>query len=251
MHIILLILWIIIWIVIVLFSITIHEFGHFIALKKMKIYVHEFSIGFGPKLFSWGQGETKYFLRALPLGGYVIPASKLSKEVFPNKNVPTNRCIDDVSFLKKTIFVFSGISMNILFAIIMSLFYFLVKDHYLEIRNYGQFLLSGIDSFFISIKALFTGHSVSISDNIETASKYSFGTSMAFILFLIVFINFNLAFLNVIPFPPLDGWKGAEFTYEKITGKEITEKIKIIVTIAGACVLLLLTIFSFVAPYIF
>jgi regulator of sigma E protease len=73
---------------------------------------------------------------------------------------------------------------------------------------------------------------------------------MAFILFLVVFINFNLAFLNIIPFPPLDGWKGAEFSYEAITKKEISEKVKITVTIIGVCCLLLLTIFSFVAPYI-
>ncbi len=244
------ILWVFIWIVVLLFSITVHEFGHFIALKKIKIYVHEFSIGFGPKLFAWGKGETKYYLRAIPLGGYVIAASKLSKDVFPKDVVPAGRLIDDVPFWKKSVFVFAGISMNILFALLVSLFYFALKDHY-SVDNYGQFLLSGVDSFFVSMKALFTGHSASISSNIEKASGFDFSQSLAFILFLTIFINFNLAFLNVIPFPPLDGWKGAEFTYEKIAGKEIAEKTKIIVTIFGFSVLLLLTIFSFVAPYIF
>jgi membrane-associated protease RseP (regulator of RpoE activity) len=97
--------------------------------------------------------------------------------------------------------------MNIAFALVVSLFYFAVKDHYkTPITNYGQFLLMGMDSFFVSMKALFTGHSVSISSNIETAAGLgSLGKSMAFILFLVVFINFNLAFLNIIPFPPLDG----------------------------------------------
>ena len=54
----------------------------------MNVYVHEFSIGFGPALFSWGKNETKYFLRLLPLGGYVIGASKLSKDIFENTDVP-------------------------------------------------------------------------------------------------------------------------------------------------------------------
>ncbi len=49
----------------------IHEFGHFITAKKNKVYVHEFSLGFGPKLFSFRRknDETEYMIKALPLGG--------------------------------------------------------------------------------------------------------------------------------------------------------------------------------------
>lgn len=50
--------------------IMVHEFGHFIVAKWMKVRVDEFAIGMGPKLFSWGKGETKYSLRLLPLGGF-------------------------------------------------------------------------------------------------------------------------------------------------------------------------------------
>lgn len=50
---------------------TIHEFGHFLFAKLFKMTVNEFSIGFGPKIVSWGKKETKYFLRWIPLGGYV------------------------------------------------------------------------------------------------------------------------------------------------------------------------------------
>ena len=31
--------------------ITIHELGHFIAAKIFRVYVFEFAIGFGPKIF--------------------------------------------------------------------------------------------------------------------------------------------------------------------------------------------------------
>ena len=50
--------------------ITVHEFGHFITAKLFGVRVNEFSVGMGPKLFGWGKGETKYSLRALPIGGY-------------------------------------------------------------------------------------------------------------------------------------------------------------------------------------
>lgn len=52
------------------FIIMIHEGGHFVAAKLMKIKVNEFAIGMGPKLFSFTKGDTKYSLRILPVGGY-------------------------------------------------------------------------------------------------------------------------------------------------------------------------------------
>lgn len=49
----------------------IHEFGHFIVAKLCGIRVNEFSLGMGPKIISWGKGETKYSWRAFPIGGFV------------------------------------------------------------------------------------------------------------------------------------------------------------------------------------
>ena len=48
-----------------------HEFGHFIIAKAVGVKVNEFSIGMGPKIFQKEKGETKYSIRALPIGGYV------------------------------------------------------------------------------------------------------------------------------------------------------------------------------------
>ncbi len=48
-----------------------HEFGHFAVAKLAGIRVEEFALGFGPPLASKKMGETKYSLRAFPLGGFV------------------------------------------------------------------------------------------------------------------------------------------------------------------------------------
>lgn len=53
-----------------LLMIVIHEFGHFIAAKLMGVRVNEFSVGFGPKLFSKQGKETLYTLRLVPFGGF-------------------------------------------------------------------------------------------------------------------------------------------------------------------------------------
>lgn len=53
------------------FIVVIHEGGHFLMARAMKIPVEEFAVGFGPKLFSFRGGDVLYTIRCLPLGGFV------------------------------------------------------------------------------------------------------------------------------------------------------------------------------------
>jgi regulator of sigma E protease len=52
-------------------AVVIHEFGHFIVAKLLKIRVETFSFGFGPRLIGYKWGATDYRVSAIPLGGYV------------------------------------------------------------------------------------------------------------------------------------------------------------------------------------
>ncbi|MBE6593000.1 MAG: site-2 protease family protein [Ruminococcaceae bacterium] len=53
--------------------IFIHELGHFFTARRCGVAIKEFAIGMGPTLFSWHSKkyETKYALRAFPIGGFV------------------------------------------------------------------------------------------------------------------------------------------------------------------------------------
>ena len=51
--------------------VIVHELGHFIVAKKAGIKVLEFSLFFGPKIFSIQRGETTYSLRLIPFMAYV------------------------------------------------------------------------------------------------------------------------------------------------------------------------------------
>ncbi|MFO7263226.1 MAG: RIP metalloprotease RseP [Bacillaceae bacterium G1] len=53
-----------------------HELGHLIMAKRAGILCREFALGFGPKLFSFKWGETRYSIRLFPLGGYVRMAGE-------------------------------------------------------------------------------------------------------------------------------------------------------------------------------
>jgi regulator of sigma E protease len=52
-------------------AVVIHEFGHFIVAKMLKIRVETFSVGFGPRIWGRKWGTTDYRISAIPLGGYV------------------------------------------------------------------------------------------------------------------------------------------------------------------------------------
>ena len=53
-----------------------HEWGHFYFAKRAGILCREFAIGFGPKVFSFKKGETRYNIRLLPIGGFVRMAGE-------------------------------------------------------------------------------------------------------------------------------------------------------------------------------
>ena len=98
--------------------VTVHEFGHFFFSKLFGVYVYEFSIGFGPKIFKW-QGknkETAYCIRLIPLGGFV---SLAGEEIEDDKSVPKGRKLQDKPIWQRFLIMFFGAGNNFIFAIIV------------------------------------------------------------------------------------------------------------------------------------
>ena len=97
-------------------TIFFHELGHFLAARALGVGVTSFSIGFGPKLFSFKKGETEYLICALVfLGGYVKLQGENPEELNPN---------DKKAFLnqhpiKKIIIASSGVIQNIFLAFLL------------------------------------------------------------------------------------------------------------------------------------
>jgi membrane-associated protease RseP (regulator of RpoE activity) len=58
------------FIVALLFSVMIHELGHFVMAKRYGMKVTEFFLGFGKRIWSTRRGETEFGLKAIPAGGY-------------------------------------------------------------------------------------------------------------------------------------------------------------------------------------
>jgi regulator of sigma E protease len=64
----------------------VHELGHFIVAKLVKVRVEVFSLGFGKPLWKFKKGDTEYRISMIPFGGYVKPAGENPEE--PRKGEP-------------------------------------------------------------------------------------------------------------------------------------------------------------------
>lgn len=110
----------ILFIVILGLIIFIHEFGHFIFAKKAGIHVYEFSLGFGPKLFSFRRknDETEYMVKLIPLGGYVALAGETSDDD-QNNEVDSSKKLYNKSFLRQLSVMVAGVFNNFVLGFVL------------------------------------------------------------------------------------------------------------------------------------
>ena len=96
-----------------------HEFGHFITAKRAGMRVSDFFVGFGPVLWSTTRGETRYGIRALPLGGYV----KVPGMTWYDQSVAAedeSRTYRSASYPRKVIFASAGSLMHVVMALLLA-----------------------------------------------------------------------------------------------------------------------------------
>lgn len=99
-------------------TVLIHEAGHFFFAKRAGIYVYEFSIGMGPKIYGWKRkgDETEYCIRAFPIGGYVQMAGE---EIEADESIPKEKRMQSKTWIQKFLTVIAGVMMNFILAIFL------------------------------------------------------------------------------------------------------------------------------------
>lgn len=99
--------------------VLIHELGHFIFAKIFNVYVYEYSIGMGNKIWSKKpkNSETEYCLRLIPIGGFVRLAGEEGED--GDDDVPENRKLYKKGFLQRFLVFFMGPGFNMLLACVV------------------------------------------------------------------------------------------------------------------------------------
>lgn len=100
-------------VLVLLAMITVHEFGHYITGKFLGFSIEEFSIGFGPKLFSRKKRDGEVFsVRLFPVGGFCAFKGEDGDDSDP-------RAFNNKKPWERIIVLVSGALMNYLFALLI------------------------------------------------------------------------------------------------------------------------------------
>jgi regulator of sigma E protease len=95
--------------------VLVHEMGHYIAARLMKIRVEIFSFGFGKRLFGRKIGDTDFRVSLVPVGGYVRMAGEEefdSEHPSPDQFMAKNRA-------QKIFVLLMGPLMNLVLALLL------------------------------------------------------------------------------------------------------------------------------------
>ena len=121
---------VLLFILVLLVTVAIHEAGHMTAAKLLKLDVPQYSVGFGPKLFSKKTKNTEYHLRAIPLGGFVT----IHDNRYPEKSYE-REALSRVAPWKRQIVFLAGPAVNLVVGVIV-LVSVLVATPYAKSANY-------------------------------------------------------------------------------------------------------------------
>lgn len=212
------------------FCIFFHEMGHFLVAKASKVPVSEFAVGMGPALVKKEIRGTTYALRVLPFGGYVA----FEDEESYKNTAPRFRAAILIAGP-----LFNVILAYICFVIVLTI---LSGDLWLGITRAPEVMWEMVKLLINGLQRLFTGQ-IPLTDLSgpvgivkETHHVYS-GLGIEKSLQWIGLLNLNLAIMNLIPIPGLDGGRLLLIGLEKLRIK-LSPKVETIVILAGMFVIL-------------
>lgn len=214
--------------------ILLHEAGHFIAAKWVGIPVARFSIGFGRRLWGFRHNYTEYQLSLIPCGGYVLPA------------IADEGAFISLPLSSRVLFALGGPVANILGSVLC-----------LSLINVSQYGIS-LDTALIhplretwqlasqicaAVPVLFSSpDQLSGIVGIVAMGGKHVGMSMSRLLQFCALLNVNLAILNLLPIPPLDGGKIVMAVIERVCAP--LRRLELPLTIAGWVALIGLMLYA-------
>ena len=156
-------------------TVTIHEFGHFLFAKKAGIYVYEFSIGMGPRLFKFNRknDETDYSIRLLPIGGYVQMAGE---DIEVDKDIPEDKQLQSKTWFERFLTMVAGVMFNFLLAIVVLFIVALINGVTLDTTKISKSDIKGLDKGdkIVSVNGKFVNNYDKLALELSVAGKNKF-----------------------------------------------------------------------------
>jgi len=236
--------------------VIVHEFGHYIVAKKTGIFVEEFAIGMGPKLFARQGKETLFTIRAFPVGGFCKmrgeePAFDEEGNLIPkDPTIPVDpRSYEAKSRGQKLLVLVAGSAMNIIFAVVCLIVVAFFTGHTNVFDAIGTAFLntwrfSGL--IFQSFGMLFTGQvgldqlagPIGMVSMVDTFLESGLIILLAFTAMLSV----NLGIINLFPLPALDGGRIFIILIEMVVRRKLSAEWELKINYFGFIALIALAV---------
>ena len=195
--------------------VLVHEFGHFIFAKMFGVYVYEYSIGMGKKIWSKKPkgSETEYSIRLIPIGGFVKLAGEEGED--GDKSVPKNRKLYNKGFWQRFLIFFMGPGFNMLLA-----FLTLVVSCLIFTGSIATTTLDSVSPDYPAYKAGMRNGDVLLAINGEkvstwTQARIKIGTvkSGSKIKFKLKDVNGDIKDISVTPLKVVDDDENVSYVY--------------------------------------
>lgn len=143
--------------------VAVHEYGHFWVARRCGVKVLRFSIGFGPKLYSWHDKlGTEYVIAAIPLGGYVKMLDERQDDVAEHE---LDMAFNRKGVLARIAVVSAGPLANFALAIIAFWFLFMAGE-----RGYAPVIGEVTAGSVADVAGLEPGQEIVLVDGKPTAT---------------------------------------------------------------------------------
>jgi len=188
-----------------------HEYGHFLVAKLMTIPVERFSIGFGPKLWSFHRGTTEFRISLFPIGGYLLPEVKDETQFFK------------LPVLKRIILAAGGPVASALLTIVCFSLYNTfstgINLNGLLLKPFFQTGKTTLAMLYVILQSLSQPGQLSSAVGLVAQGGRFIGSSSLSWLQFTALVSLNLGIINLLPLPVFDGGKILLYSLEKIHPK--------------------------------
>ncbi|MGV8906826.1 MAG: M50 family metallopeptidase [Acetobacterium sp.] len=247
---------IIITLLILCVLVVVHELGHFLAAKKTGVFVEEFAIGMGPKLYGRQGKETLFTIRAFPVGGFCKmrgeePQQDEDGKIIPRDPdyVPDERSYEAKNRGQKLLILVAGSGMNIIFAWVCLFIVSLLMGNLNFFQAMGNAFLNTwrfAGLIFQSFGMLFTGQ-VGLDNLAGPIGMVSMVGSfmdqgVVIVMAFTAMLSVNLGIINMFPLPALDGGRVFVVLIELISRRKFSPELENKINYFGFMALIILAL---------